>query len=982
MANQQQYRIDGIVIAQAGQSAAGLQVEVWDWNQGRNDILIDIATTQPDGSFVVDTSRKQLDKLQVDQQPDIFFRVFVAGESSANGDTPVTDTRAQPHKNVDLSSPPRFTIDLPRLANVSPAPVVTPGAAPAPAATPGATPASTPAATPAAPSATPAAPAVSASGSVSYGTISGTLLDAANKPLGGVNVALVDGAGTAQPAQTTGTRGEFSFAMLGPGVWTVQLPAAATGANGERLRLQVASQAAIDVDLEQGEDADLGVIVYEPREGAVRGIVFLAEDDQHTGDVGDQRRLANVRVSLLNLSLTTPPSPATSRGATGARGQSNNHVPQLLHMHTDAQGAFYFADVAPGTYALQFESTLNVPNLGAGTLVLAKAPGSFLVRPGRTVARDVAYLAVGGAIHGTVFFDRDASKHRFGTEPAIGFVPVVLFDGSGKATERSTETDQNGEYRFNVAPGEYTLQFRTTLPFDSNRGSFSDELSLTTAGEVPIAVVGNRIVEAPAAGYQPEVHKIVGRATYEDKQPIQGLVVLLEENGAVVDTAVTNEQGEYEFNNREGVFTLRFPDDPLAGQLLTPGVKVAHVNSVFDAGTTIYRLASGSRRVSAPSTARSGGGGRDELLEIVSDIAAYMPTAQENGGSPARSRSAGSAGTSPSMLGDIIDRELMAVLGGRVKTTADAELDAKSFVASLVRAFPVEEVDGHTIYKHVPRAYAVHTELGGKISGAQASLYRRAKVALDDALPLLDGLKPLDSDADEERTAAVRSIVRTEFVELVNEFGREGGPRVQRVDLLFDQLPGHIDDLEKEFDFDPSEIVTVEDEQIATNFQVIKDYVEGLKATWVAQRKGFADGNTQFLGTQLVLLSRALNSVAESVDEVYQIMDSVYLGSSERQTVRIPLPDENGQSQSILVEDLLNWVARFAAEEGPALVRQGGRPGVTAIRPIAQRLHKIVEAAAEAEVDHVAFSRDRVRRSLRELAAQIGQVERLVDTQT
>jgi hypothetical protein len=274
----------------------------------------------------------------------------------------------------------------------------------------------------------------------------------------------------------------------------------------------------------------------------------------------------------------------------------------------------------------------------------------------------------------------------------------------------------------------------------------------------------------------------------------------------------------------------------------------------------------------------------------------------------------------------------------------------------------------------------VHTELGGQISGAQASLYRRAKAALDDALPLLDGLKPIDPDADAERTDAVRSIVRTEFIELVNEFGREGGPRVQRVDLLFAQLPEHIADLEDELGFDPDNIVTVDDELIATNFRVIKDYITGLKAPWDASRGGFSGGDTQFLGTQLVLLSRAFNSVAESVDEVYRVMDSVYLGASERQTVRIPLPPENDQPQSILVEDLLNWVARFATDEGPTLVQQGGRPGVASIRPIAERLQGIVEAAAQANVSHVAFSRDRVRRSLRELAAQIGQVKQLVST--
>src|SRR5262249_41325883 len=164
--------------------------------------------------------------------------------------------------------------------------------------------------------------------------------------------------------------------------------------------------------------------------------------------------------------------------------------------------------------------------------------------------------------------------------------------------------------------------------------------------------------------------------------------------------------------------------------------------------------------------------------------------------------------------------------------------------------------------------YAVQTELGGAITGAQASFYRRAKVALDDALPLLDGLQPLDPAADDEETAAVRAIVRTEFIELVNEFGREGGPRVQRVDQIFDMLTAHIQDLQERFELKLDKVVTVEEEQNLTNFEVVRDYILGLSQTWeqTKQRFNITGTDTKYLGTQLVRLSRALNSVAESVE--------------------------------------------------------------------------------------------------------------------
>ena len=76
------------------------------------------------------------------------------------------------------------------------------------------------------------------------------------------------------------------------------------------------------------------------------------------------------------------------------------------------------------------------------------------------------------------------------------------------------------------------------------------------------------------------------------------------------------------------------------------------------------------------------------------------------------------------------------------------------------------------------------------VTGAQASIYARAKVALDQSLPLLDGLTSLRTDILPEDQQATRSIVRTELTQLVNELGIAGGPRVQRVDELFGYLLG------------------------------------------------------------------------------------------------------------------------------------------------------------------------------------------------
>ena len=118
------------------------------------------------------------------------------------------------------------------------------------------------------------------------------------------------------------------------------------------------------------------------------------------------------------------------------------------------------------------------------------------------------------------------------------------------------------------------------------------------------------------------------------------------------------------------------------------------------------------------------------------------------------------------------------VLGWKVKAA-----DPKGFVGALTASFACTDVEGHTQCTWTPRTYAVQTDLAGGITGAQASLYSRAQEALNQALPLLDGLYPLDPEADAEDVTALKGIARSQLTELVNELGVAGGPRISRVEI-------------------------------------------------------------------------------------------------------------------------------------------------------------------------------------------------------
>ena len=408
-------------------------------------------------------------------------------------------------------------------------------------------------------------------------------------------------------------------------------------------------------------------------------------------------------------------------------------------------------------------------------------------------------------------------------------------------------------------------------------------------------------------------------------------------------------------------------------------------------------------------------GARSNLAGLrgsVDDISTYPVLTREFGyPAPSSYPSTGGGGASGGTvaLGRMVEQAVTEVLGRRPRVA-----DTKSFVAALTQSFTCTEVEGHSVCTWTPRGAIGQTELGATITGAQASLYQRAKVALDNALPLLDKLTPLRPDADLQEVEAVRSIIRTEFIEVVNELGVEGGPRVQRVDDLFDVLidpasdnrrqrpqrrgfgilgtgtnilaspnlleelcSGEIGRLGDVFGLTRDRVNTIEEEQNLTNLVILRDYVDSLYDSWLEFRPSFLGGADNFFGTQLVLLQRALSVVAESVSEVAFAMDSVFLGPAERQTVRIDFP---APTPPMLVEELLSWVQTYASEEGPRIIQDAGKRGA---RPVVsstlERLHDLVRTA-DGRIRHPAARHPRVRRTLGELAAQLDDAARLAGT--
>lgn len=353
-----------------------------------------------------------------------------------------------------------------------------------------------------------------------------------------------------------------------------------------------------------------------------------------------------------------------------------------------------------------------------------------------------------------------------------------------------------------------------------------------------------------------------------------------------------------------------------------------------------------------------------------------------------------------SNLGMVAMRAVSDVLGWKPSST-----DPQGFVGALTQSFDLTDVEGHVESTWVPRTYAVQTDLGGGISGAQASLYTRAKDALDQSLSLLDGLYPLDPDADPEYVKALREMARSQMTEIVRELGTVGLPSILRIDTYFEILLGqHPTRHFTHVEFNPDKIKgtlgdlrqtygiyfrgnpwnnSVKDEEDITNFRVISDYMTSLLQSWIANREFFVVSPNQvaFFGTQLVLISRQLNVIAETVNEVRFTLDSVFIGPNERQTLLLQFSDHS--LPAMFLEDMLVEIEKFVTDEGPRLLRDGGKISVkNNILPVVKSLDYLVQQAHDPKNKEKVpdgYRTARVKRSLDDLHDQLRELARLTE---
>jgi hypothetical protein len=315
--------------------------------------------------------------------------------------------------------------------------------------------------------------------------------------------------------------------------------------------------------------------------------------------------------------------------------------------------------------------------------------------------------------------------------------------------------------------------------------------------------------------------------------------------------------------------------------------------------------------------------------------------------------------------------------------------DPKSFVGALTQSFKLTDFEGHIQAAWTPRTYTVQSDFAGSLSGSQASIYNRAVKSVAECQTLLDGLRSLRVVSNPDDVEALKSLTSTQLDSLVAELGRLDGPRIPRVNQTFvyllgadtaqmdpDKVTGLLGSLRDELGLKSTGlnlVNTIAEEQVPTDFRIMCDYLTSLRVSWVRDFANVGGGASPFFGTRIVLINRQFATIVDTVDELRRRFDSMYLREAERDSIRI--------SDTLFLEDLLDWVNSFASAEGPQQVRDGGKFGVEHVVRVTTRQLIALAQGAKQPVGSVpaAYSQGRIQDGWDELIAQLQALDGLLD---
>lgn len=400
--------------------------------------------------------------------------------------------------------------------------------------------------------------------------------DAGEAGIVGATVQLKDSTGKIVQTTTTGIDGNYSFSA-DAGTYTVAVTApkgyvfttanagidtaldSNVGSTGQSGQITVANgETNNTIDAGLYKTASVGDRVWFDKNG--NGL-------QDSGEAG----ICNVKVTLLD-----------------ANGKQVGAA-----VWTDANGNYQFTNLKPGTYSVQFDkSTLpegmsfTTAHAGSNDKVDSDASASGLTHSFTLVSGEVnnsvdAGVVAAATIGDRVWLDKNGNGIQDSGESGKSGVTMELRDSTGKVV-KTTTTDSNGNYKFVVEAGTYSVAMKlpngyavTKQNVGSSDAADSDASASGNLGSVTVAA-GQNVTNMDAGIYQTGA---IGDRVWLDangdgiqqsnESGVRGVkVTLFDEAGKAIATDVTDAYGQYLFSDLgPGKYSVKF--DAPDGYLFT-----------------------------------------------------------------------------------------------------------------------------------------------------------------------------------------------------------------------------------------------------------------------------------------------------------------------------------------------------------------------------------------------------------------------------
>ncbi len=409
-------------------------------------------------------------------------------------------------------------------------------------------------------------------------------------------------------------------------------------------------------------------------------------------------------------------------------------------------------------------------------------------------------------------------------------------------------------------------------------------------------------------------------------------------------------------------------------------------------GNTSWIIAGGIRGWGKTGRVPTGGGGNpmaaisndiSDMREAMRDIATFSPTKNDGGGG-----GIGGVNGDGGNYARRVAQVYTAVTGQPLAR------DPRTFRTTLRATFPADPATGQIARDPVRSVVSLYSDSGaaGELVAAQGTLRQIVNLVIVDAHKVLNGLRPIGNDTDEERVQALTAIVRHSFDTLADEAGRVDRPRQSLIIDTFDALlppGGFLADLRDELDLSAPadsrsnpDLVTTTEAQIIASMDLLDEYAQTLFDAFdrfFLSPTGQDPRNGSFSG-RAAYVTLLFSVVAQSVRELLDDMSAVGLSAPERRTTFITDPVS---ATAISVDGIFSWTENVMLNTGPRLLADSGLIGLNRVEltirnriaPLVNELLNISRgiSATNTPAPHPGLTHSRVRNALVQLTNQIAQ---------